>query len=472
MTPLAERNASRSVPVSVQTDQSCRSLLAKLAGQGKLLTVNEEIDPVYDLSALLSLTHETFAVQANRIKGYDLPVFGNMLSDLDRIAMAMNVPRENIQSALLDSIRKPIAPVVVDKAPVQEEIFDSEVLLRLPVPTFFDKETGPYISAGLMVARDPETGLGNASYARLKVLGPNEALIGIAPNHHLAIMARKAAENGNPLPFAVVLGAHPIIQLAACLYLSLGDDEMHCAGALFKEPVRMTRCLKSDILVPAEAEIVLEGHIHADKPIVEGLVSEYHGMYEDYGSGVLATFHTMTSRSDAMFQVIQPGYHAEHIYLGAVPIAASLKAQLARVILNVGEVAVTASGCGRNNVVVQINNPRPGQARRAMAVCWGAVSIIKNVTIVDSDVDPWDIAAVELAKSTRMRADRDILIVNGLPADRSEPQEDGFVVAKTGYDATRKAGDRKEGYDKAQPPAASYDRMRDLLAEIAPGVSF
>lgn len=306
ITPLADRKASRALS---QRDQSCRSLLATLAAQGKLLTVDREVDPVYDLSALLSLTHDTFAVQANRIKGYDLPVFGNLLSDLDRIALAMDVPRTEIQSALLGSIRNPIAPVVINNAPVQEKVFDTEVLAHLPVPTFFDKETGPYISAGLMIARDPETGLGNASYARLKILGPNEALIGIAPNHHLAIMARKAAEKGESLPFAVVLGAHPIIQLAACLYLGFGDDEMHCAGALFGEPVRMARCRTSDILVPAEAEIVLEGRIHADKPIVEGLVSEYHGMYEDYGSGVLATFHTMTSRADAMFQIIEPGYH-------------------------------------------------------------------------------------------------------------------------------------------------------------------
>jgi 2,5-furandicarboxylate decarboxylase 1 len=447
-------------------------MLAALAAQGELLVVDQEIDPVFDLSALLSLTHETCAVQANRIKGYDMPVFGNLLADLDRIAMAMNVPRENIQSALLGSIKTPIAPVVIDNPPVQEKLFEGGVLAHLPVPTFFSQETGPYISAGLMIARDPETGLGNASYARLKILGPNEALIGIAPNHHLAIMARKAADKGETLPFAVVLGAHPIIQLAACLYLGLGDAEMHCAGALFGEPVRMARCRTSDILVPAEAEIVIEGQIHADKTIVEGLVSEYHGMYENYGTGVLATFDCMTTRADAMMQVILPGYHAEHIYLGAVPIAASLKAQLARVILNVGEVAVTASGCGRNNVVVQINKPRPGQARRAMAVCWGAVSIIKNVTIVDADVDPWDLNAVELAKSTRMRAERDILIIKDLPADRSEPQEDGFMVAKVGYDATCRPSDRKEGYDKAAPPAASYERMRALLADAMPEVSF
>lgn len=445
-------------------DQSCRPMLAQLAAQGDLLIVDEEIDPVFDLSALLSLTHDTMAVQANRLKGSDMPAFGNLLSDRERIGMALGVEPAKIQDTLLGSVKRPIPPVVVENAPVQQLDFADGVLARLPVPTFFAKETGPYISAGMMVAVDPETGLGNASYARLKILGPNEALIGIAPNHHLAIMARKAAVMGKPLPFAVVLGAHPAIQLAACLYLGLGDDEMHCAGALLGEPVRVTKCLTNDILVPADAEIVLEGFIHADKPVEEGYVSEYHGMYEDYGVGVLATFHRMTRRSDAMFQVIEPGYHAEHIYLGAIPIAASLRAQLARSILNVGEVAVTASGSGRNNVVVQLHNPRPGQARRAMAICWGAVSIIKNITIVDSDVDPWDTEAVELAKSTRMRAERDVLIVADLPADRSEPQEAGGMVAKIGYDATIRQADRKEGFDKALPPEASYERMRGVLA--------
>lgn len=445
-------------------DQSCRPMLRQLEAQGELLVVGEEVDPHFDLSALLSLTHDTKAVIAGKLKGSDLSAFGNLLSDRKRIALALGVETDQIQETLLASVKKPVAPVIVENAPVQQVDFDYGVLARLPVPTFFAKETGPYISAGMMVAVDPETGLGNASYARLKILSPTEALIGIAPNHHLAIMTRKAAAMGKPLPFAVVLGAHPAIQLAACLYLGLGDDELHCAGALLGAPVRVTKCLTNDILVPADAEIVLEGFIHADKPIEEGYVSEYHGMYEDYGVGVLATFHRMTRREDAMFQVIEPGYHAEHINLGAIPIAASLKAQLSRSIHNVGEVAVTASGSGRNNVVVQIHNPRPGQARRAMAICWGAVSIIKNITIVDSDVDPWDTEAVELAKSTRMRAERDVLIVTDLPADRSEPQESGGMVAKIGYDATIRQSDRKEGFDKALPPEASYDRMRAVLA--------
>jgi 4-hydroxy-3-polyprenylbenzoate decarboxylase len=122
------------------------------------------------------------------------------------------------------------------------------------------------------------------------------------------------------------------------------------------------------------------------------------------------------------------------------------------------------SGSGRTNVVVQIDKPRPGQARRAMMICWGAVSIIKNVTVVDTDVDPWDEAAVELSKMTRFRAERDLLVVPGMPADRSEPQEHGGTVTKVGYDATCKEGDRKEGFEKAMPPPEALERMRSRLA--------
>ncbi len=470
MTSVAEKTISP-IPAAENTrtdDQSCRSILNALEGKGELLVVDKPVSAKFDVSAMLSLADHRAAVRFDKIEGSDIRLFGNLLTSRERIAMALGVSVDQIQKTLTDAVRNPIKPEIIDNAPVQEVVVRENVLAGLPVPHFFQRETGPYISAGMIIAKDPETGLGNASYARLKVLNENEAMIGIAPNHHLAIMARKAAAMGKPLPFAVVLGAHPAIQLAACLYLGLGDDEMENAGALLGAPVRMAKTVSSDLLVPAEAEVVLEGLIHSDRPLVEGPVSEYHGMYEDYGSGLICTFQARTNRADAMFQVIEPGYHAEHIFIAAVPIAASLKAQLSRALQNVGDVAVTATGSGRNDVIVQLKDPRPGQARRAMAICWGAVSIIKNVTIIDADVDPWDLAAVELAKMTRMRAERDVLIISDLPADRSEAQEDGGVVAKIGYDATMKAGDRSQGYDKALPPEDAYARMRSLLSTIRP----
>lgn len=457
-----------SVITSAVSDQSCRGFLRELDQSGELLVVKEPVAPVHDLSALMSLVDERAAVRFDDVVGSDMPVFGGLLSSLDRVSSALRIPKSEIQTALVSSVTTPVAPVVVERAAVQEVEIKDGVLEGLPIPTFFAKETGPYVSAGLIVARDPETGRGNASYARLKVLGPNEALIGIAPNHHLAVMAAKAAAKGEALPFAVVLGAHPAIQIAACLYLGYGDDEMHCAGSLLGEPVRLARCRTSDVLVPADAEIVLEGLIHGDERIPEGLVSEFHGMYEDYGTGQRATFTRRTQRKAAMFQVIEPGFHKEHLYLGGIAIAASLRAVLTRSILNVGEVAVTVTGGGRTNVVVQIASPRPGQARRAMAICWGAVSLVKTVTIVDADVDPWDCEAVEVARLTRMRIERDLLIVTDLPADRSEPLESGGVVTKIGYDATIRPEDRKEGFDKAVPPDEAYARMRAVLGRLRP----
>ena len=102
-------------------------------------------------------------------------------------------------------------------------------------------------------------------------------MVGIAPNHHLAIMARAAQARGEKLKIAVCIGNHPAILLASCLYLGLGDDELEVAGALLGEPIEVARCLDSDLLVPAHCECVLEGTLDFDEQVVEGAVSEFHG---------------------------------------------------------------------------------------------------------------------------------------------------------------------------------------------------
>jgi len=112
------------------------------------------------------------------------------------------------------------------------------------------------------------------------------------------------------------------VMVASCLYLGLGDDELPIAGALLGEPLEVARTARGDLLVPAHCECVLEGTLDSGEPFMEGPVSEFHGMYESYGAGVVATFTRVTRRRDAIFQVILPGYHAEHCLLGGVAIAA------------------------------------------------------------------------------------------------------------------------------------------------------
>lgn len=293
-------------------------------------------------------------------------------------------------------------------------------------------------------------------------------MVGIAPNHHLAVLARRAAERGETLPIAVTIGNHPAVLLASTLYLDLGADELEVAGGLLGEPVEVARTA-AGLAVPAHCEIVLEGRLDLAEQVTEGLVSEFHGMYEDYGTGSVATFDRMTTRREPILQVIEPGRHPEHLLLGGVSIAAGLAAALARSLPAVRAVAVPEGGAGRLTAVVALDPlARPGSAQRAMFAVWAAVSLIRTVTVVDADVDVWDHTEVEWARTAYARPDRDLLVVPGGVADRSEPLELAGRVAKLGIDATRKAVDRAD-HRQAAPPAAALEAARRALRQaLAP----
>ena len=448
--------------------QSIRPFLKQLEAGGDLLRIARTVDPHFELSAFLSAADAGPALLFENVAGSKLRVAGNLLSGRDRIAAALGIGVADILPRIHQAIRAPVKPLRVDGGIVQQVIETEGPLSALPAPKFFERESRPYITAGVILARDPESGRGNASFARFAILDGKTAMVGIAPNHHLALFSRRAAAQGRPLEIAVVLGAHPAIQLAACLYLGVGDDELECAGSLLGRPVDVVPARTVDLMVPADAEIVLEGTIDASVPIEEGFVSEYHGMYENYGPGILATFSALTRRADAIFQVIEPGYHREHIYLGALPIAASLFNAVGAVVPNIRDVAVTEAGAGRTDVVVQIADPRPGQARRAMFAVFAAVSIVKRVTVVDADIDPWDAIAVEWARTNRMKLERDLLLIPHAGTDRSEPMEAGGLVTKAGFDATAKAGDRVEGVDRALPPLAYRETAKAWFTENLP----
>ena len=392
-----------------------------------------------------------------------MPVIGNVLTSMLRIASGLGTTPAELQNLIVAAIDRPLEHRVVASPPCQEQIIaDPELAKELPIPRFFEHERGSYITAGAIVAKDRVTGRANLSIARVMPLGGNRAFVGIAPNHHLAVLARAAHARGETLDIAVTVGNHPAVLIASCLYLGLGDDELKVAGALFGEPVDAARCVNSDLLVPAHCECVLEGTLDAGELVEEGPVSEFHGMYENYGVGIVATFSHLTRRRDALFQVILPGYHREHCLIGGVAIAAGLARAVRASVPSLKEVAVGLGGAGRLHAVVVLSAPRAGEARKAMFAVWAAVNLIKQVVVVDDDIDPWDPLAVEWAVATRMQPHRDFVIVPDVRADRAEPLEKDGVIAKLGVDATRRAGDRPD-WQRARPPQAALDRARDLL---------
>jgi 2,5-furandicarboxylate decarboxylase 1 len=449
--------------------QSMRAFLSALEDSGDLVTVSQSVDLDYEIAGCLAEAASGPALRFLHVRGCAgvpaMPIVGNLLNSLPRFAIALNRTAETLQASLIAGIEKPLPHRVVSSAPCQEDIVaEPSLAVELPIPRFFEKEAGPYITAGAIVAKDRLSGVTNLSIARLMPLDGNRAFVGIAPNHHLAVLARAAHARDEKLDIAVCIGNHPAVLIAACLYLGLGDDELPIAGALLGEPLDVVRCTQSDLLVPAHCECVLEGTLDAGEPFTEGPVSEFHGMYENYGVGIVATFARLTRRHDAIFQVVLPGYHPEHCLLGGVAIAAALFRVVRNAVPSVCEVAVGVGGAGRLHAVVSLRAPRAGEARKTMFAVWAAVNLIKQVIVVDDDIDPWNALQVEWATATRVKPDRDFVIIPAVRADRSEPLDQDGTITKLGIDATRRQGDRPD-WTLARPPAAALARAREILRE-------
>lgn len=451
----------------MRRDQSMRGFMADLEQRGELHRVKRRVDSRYEVASVLSLRDRGAAQLFENVSGHAIPIVANLYNDRQRYALALGIARQDLDGFFLSALRRPIKPEIVAAAPVQEVVrhapFDIGTLL--PVPHWFEKEDGPYITAGVIVAKDPETGRRNVSIARLRLDGGARLMAGIAKNHHLYLLAEKAKRLGQDLEIAIAIGNHAAVLLGSQLYLDLGDDEFDNAGALLGEPLELVACKTIDVEVPAHAEIVLEGRLRPDDLIEEGAVSEFPGFYVYYGPGVGVEISCVTHRTSPIYQAILPGYAAEHCIMGAVSIGATLTRDLQRAIPAVRRVFVTDGGMGRLHAVVTMKQPKHGEGKRAILLAMGCVNLLKLVIVVDDDVDPEDWRQVEWSLAARFRGHEDLIVLPGVKADRCDPVHEELVVTKIGMVATTRPGDGEPGgrSEFARPPADIYDRVRREL---------
>jgi 4-hydroxy-3-polyprenylbenzoate decarboxylase len=438
--------------------------LESLEERGELLRVDADVNPRYELGAYLWETASGPAVLFEHVKGSEFRAFGNLLNSRERIARALGTSVQNLHDVLAGAVASRYPPTTVAEASAARAVLDPPSWSRLPVPRFFEGEDGAYVTAGVIVAKGG-TGKRNVSFARLKILSGTTAFIGIAPTHHLAALAHEAACEGRVLEVAVAIGNHPAVLLAAAYYLGLGDDEFEVAGALLGEPLELTKCETIDLEVPAQAEIVVECVLDPQSEVNEGLVSEFSGLFHDYGAGPVLTTRCMTRRDDALFQVILPGYSSEHVLVGAVAIAAVLEERLRSAVPTVAEVAVTPGGCGRMHAVVSLHEAKPGDAEQVILGVLNTVHLVKLVTVVDDDIDVNEPVDVEWALATRMRADRDVLLLPDMPTARADPLGTEGRIGKMGIDATRKSRDRST-WEVARPPSQALEAARAALQRM------
>jgi 2,5-furandicarboxylate decarboxylase 1 len=260
----------------------------------------------------------------------------------------------------------------------------------------------------------------------------------------------------------VVIGVDPLTLLASQAVVPVDCDELEIAGALHGAPLPVVKCLSSEVRVPAEAEIVIEGRILPGVREMEGPFGEFPKYYSPQGMREVIEIDCVTHRERPIYHTIMPG-GMEHLLLGGIPREATLLAHLQRSFTNVTDVHLAAGGVCRYHLYVQMKKRREGEPKNVIMGAFGAHYDVKQVIVVDDDVDVHDPEQVEWAVATRFQADRDLVVVPGALGSVLDPSTDAGISAKMGLDATRPLEFEGLTFVKTRVPGAeNVDFARDL----------
>ncbi len=420
--------------------KSLRDWLEVLKGDGLLKTVSRAVSLRHELAGLGKKADGKYALIFNNIAGAKLPVVTGLAGTRAMFAKALGVPTEMLVETMTAAHAAPrnCSLIAKNQAPVKEVVELSVDLRQLPIPVHHEKDGGPYITAGVLISKDPETGAGNLSIHRLQVLGPNKLGILILPRH-LSHFHRAAEAKGKPLDVAIAIGVDPILLLASQAIAPLGFDEYTLASALYEQPLELVRGETVDLAVPAHAEIVLEGRLLAEVREMEGPFGEYPKYYGPASPKPVIELTAITTRRNPIYHTIVPAT-MEHMLLGAIPREAGMLQVIKGAVPNALAVHLTPGGTCRYHAVIAIDKQHEGEAKNAMLAAFASSQEVKRVVVVDKDVDIFDPIDVEWAIATRFQAGRDLIVVKRALGNKLDPSSDDGISDKMGIDATVPCG--------------------------------
>lgn len=474
-------NADKSImPTEIHSSTlTLRGWLKTLAATERLAVAKDGVALKHELAAIAKRLDGLQAVFFPKPSGHDIPVVSGFMARRGWIAEAMRVPESELLSAFRNAAAHPLPSREVprDDASCQEILVerDIDVRIALPIPTHSEHDSGPYITAGLVIAKNPKTGVQNVSINRIQVQEKDRMAVLLLPRH-LHAFFRMAEEAGMALPVAVVIGVDPLTLLASQAIAAIDRDELEIAGALHGAPLRVVKCVTSEIRVPADAEIVIEGRLLPGVREPEGPFGEFPKYYSAGENREVIAIDAITHRKNPIFHTIVPA-EMEHLLLGAIPREATLLAHLQRSFPGVLDVHLSVGGVCRYHLFIKLKKQHEGEPKNVIMGAFGGHYDLKHVVVVDDDVDVHDPAQVEWAIATRFQADHDLVVVTGaqgsildpsttigLPADA--PAHLQGISAKMGLDATRPIHYEGHVFTKVRVPG---ENEVDLAAVLVPG---
>lgn len=446
-----------------------RDFLERIRTERKIewVEIDREVDPRHETAAILVKLEEkqrSPVLFFKNVRGTRFPLVTNVAGSMGRLALALGCPLREVTTRYGEGVRNPVKPIEVDSAPVHQNVrTGGDVDLGLlPALVYHEADAEePYITAGIVSARDPDTGLTNLSYHRLMIAGRDRTGIFIERGKHLDRILARWRARGQAMPIGVFIGAPPTWSLGTLYSGSPDVEEWDVIGGLERAPLELTRCrTQPTIHVPARAELVLEGFVPPDEEMDEGPFGEFTG----HGTGRTRTpvFHVtaMTMRDDMIFQDIVSG-RMEHLILSMPAIEHRTDAEARAASPNVVKVTLAAPFTS----IVAIDKQDDDEPRRIIERILGGDIYAKHVIVVDADVDTASLNGVLTAAALNVQADRDVHVFTGrqgTPLDPSCPSEDG-KIAKMGIDATRPISPKRP-VTKNKIPAHVLERID--LAEL------
>ena len=441
-----------------------RSFLRILEKVNDLLRIKKAVKTKFELAAIVSKLEGRQAIIFEKVEDGKFRVTSNLLGTRKRFSLAVGAKEEKL---IHPRVREAIAHISKPRKfsynpPFYEN--SSKDLMDLPVITHFEKDAGAYITSSIVFVKDQESKSQNSSTHRLLRLDSKHMAIRMVEGRHLHKCYSYAKEHGEDIKVAIVIGVHPAISIAAAYQARHGIDEMLVANSLLNSNLTLSKSNYSELFIPTNTEIVLEGRILKDRTHEEWMV-EMLRTYDFKRKQPVFELDRIRFRNNAIFHDILPGFK-EHRLLMGLPIETKMLEEIKNVVPMTKTVHLTDGGSNWLDAVIQIRKRLEGEPKNALIAAFASHPSLKMAIVVDEDIDPTDPVAVEYALSTRCQADKRFMLIDGTKGSSLDPSSDqqNLLTTKVGIDATATLLKPKERFEIAKIPGEEKIKLSDYTS--------
>ncbi|MGQ9781685.1 MAG: UbiD family decarboxylase [Nitrososphaeria archaeon] len=423
-----------------------REYIKELDGERRLKIIEKEVNKEFDISKIL-YDNQDVPILFRKIKGFGgTNVVGNLCPTRQYLSNALKIQEQNLVETVIDAFLKPKKiENILRNGPWIEEKPD---LSRLPIPKYYEKDGGPYLTSSIVVSRFPNSEEMNLSIHRIMVNGKTKGVIRILPRH----LSRILEEEGGSTEIAVLLGVHPAIFLAAALSADYGISEYWIANALLGGNLELVKA-ENGLIVPSDSEIVLLGKVDVRMRQREGPFVDITGTYDAIREEPVISFEKMLLSSHKMIlQALLPASKEHKLFMG-IPQEVKIALNLQKAGIDVRRINLTEGGCAYFHCIISIKKKNNNEGNKVIEEIFRTTHSIKLVIVVDEDVNPYDYEAVDWAIATRFQANRGLTVVHDQRGSSLDPSSfKTGITSKVGIDATLPINIESENFKKARIP--------------------